>query len=141
VFSEKDFQYWKGASNTYRRRQRCDDPRRRRRRAGRRPGGDAGGRLSAELVWEWHELIGSPAAGGYRVLCPDLRGAGWSSAPDDRYFKPIWPKSWPPWWTSGGGVGPVRLVGHDWGPPAYIMMLRHPQKVTAPITVCAQLRR
>jgi pimeloyl-ACP methyl ester carboxylesterase len=28
--------------------------------------------------WEWHELIGPLAADGYRVLCPDLRGAGWS---------------------------------------------------------------
>ncbi|MGB9308002.1 MAG: alpha/beta fold hydrolase, partial [Mycobacterium sp.] len=31
--------------------------------------------------WEWRELIGPLAADGYRVLCPDLRGAGWSSAP------------------------------------------------------------
>ena len=38
--------------------------------------------------WEWHELIGPLAADGYRVLCPDLRGAGWSSAPRDRYL--IW---------------------------------------------------
>jgi pimeloyl-ACP methyl ester carboxylesterase len=79
--------------------------------------------------WEWHELIGPLAADGYRVLCPDLRGAGWSSAPDDRYYK-----------TDVAddlaevldqlNVGPAWLVGHDWGgPPAYIMMLRHPHKV------------
>ena len=37
--------------------------------------------------WEWHELIGPLAEDGYRVLCPDLRGAGWSSAPKDRYLK------------------------------------------------------
>jgi alpha/beta hydrolase fold len=37
--------------------------------------------------WEWHELIGPLAGDGYRVLCPDLRGAGWSSSPRDRYFK------------------------------------------------------
>jgi pimeloyl-ACP methyl ester carboxylesterase len=34
-----------------------------------------------ENWWELHELIGPLAADGYRVLCPDLRGAGWSSAP------------------------------------------------------------
>jgi pimeloyl-ACP methyl ester carboxylesterase len=34
-----------------------------------------------ENWWEWHELIGPLAADGYRVLCPDLRGAGFSSAP------------------------------------------------------------
>lgn len=31
--------------------------------------------------WEWRHVIGPMAADGYRVLCPDLRGAGWSSAP------------------------------------------------------------
>ena len=35
--------------------------------------------------WEWRELIGPLAADGYRVLCPDLRGAGWSSAPAGAY--------------------------------------------------------
>ena len=40
-----------------------------------------------ENWWEWHELIGPLAADGYRVLCPDLRGAGWSSAPRSRYLK------------------------------------------------------
>jgi pimeloyl-ACP methyl ester carboxylesterase len=29
--------------------------------------------------WEWRHLIGPLAADGCRVLCPDLRGAGWSS--------------------------------------------------------------
>ena len=49
-----------------------------------------------------------------RCGCPDLRGAGWGSAPMDRL-----------------GVGPVRLVAHDWGGPvAFIVMLRYPQKVT-----------
>ena len=40
-----------------------------------------------ENWWEWHELIGPLAADGYRVLCPDLRGAGWSSAPRCGYLK------------------------------------------------------
>jgi pimeloyl-ACP methyl ester carboxylesterase len=83
-----------------------------------------------ENWWEWHELIGPLAADGYRVLCPDLRGAGWSSAPRSRYLKNE---------MAGDlaavldqlGVGPVKLVAHDWGGPvAFIMMLRHPAKVT-----------
>jgi pimeloyl-ACP methyl ester carboxylesterase len=83
-----------------------------------------------ENWWEWHELIGPLAADGYRVLCPDLRGAGWSSAPRSSYTK-----------TEMGedlagvlnhlGVAKVKLVAHDWGgAAAFIMMLRHPEKVS-----------
>jgi pimeloyl-ACP methyl ester carboxylesterase len=80
--------------------------------------------------WEWQAMIGPLAADGFRVLCPDLRGAGWSSAPQDRYRKDDMAED-----LAGVldrlGVGPVRLVAHDWGGPvATIMMLRHPDKVT-----------
>ena len=80
--------------------------------------------------WEWHELIGPLAGDGYRVLCPDLRGAGWSSAPHDRYFKTDMADDLAAV-LDRLGVRPVRLVAHDWGGPvAIIMMLRHPEKVT-----------
>jgi pimeloyl-ACP methyl ester carboxylesterase len=83
-----------------------------------------------ENWWEWHELIGPLAADGYRVLCPDLRGAGWSSAPNDRYVKSDMADDLAAL-LDRLGVGPVRLVAHDWGGPvAFIMMLRHPEKVT-----------
>jgi pimeloyl-ACP methyl ester carboxylesterase len=83
-----------------------------------------------ENWWEWHELIGPLAADGYRVLCPDLRGAGWSSAPRSRYLKAEMAED-----LAGVldhlGVDKVKLVAHDWGgPAAFIMMLRHPEKVT-----------
>ncbi|MDF2825277.1 MAG: epoxide hydrolase [Mycobacterium sp.] len=79
--------------------------------------------------WEWHRLIGPLAADGYRVLCPDLRGAGWSSAPDDRYFKVDMAEDLAVV-LDRLDVGPVWLVGHDWGgPPAYLLMVRHPQRV------------
>jgi pimeloyl-ACP methyl ester carboxylesterase len=80
--------------------------------------------------WAWHELIGPLAADGYRVLCPDLRGAGWSSAPRDRYFKNDMADDLAAV-LDRLGAGPVRLVAHDWGGPvAIIMMLRHPEKVS-----------
>lgn len=80
--------------------------------------------------WEWHELIGPLAADGYRVLCPDLRGAGWSSAPKDRYLKSDMAEDLAAV-LDRLGVGRVRLVAHDWGgAAAFIMMLRFPQKVT-----------
>jgi pimeloyl-ACP methyl ester carboxylesterase len=83
-----------------------------------------------ENWWEWHELIGPLAADGYRVLCPDLRGAGWSSAPRSRYLKNEMADDLAAV-LDQLGVGPVKLVAHDWGGPvAFIMMLRHPAKVT-----------
>lgn len=80
--------------------------------------------------WEWHPLIGPLAADGYRVLCPDLRGAGWSSAPRSQYRKNDMADD-----LAGVldrlGVRPVKLVAHDWGGPvAFIMMLHHPAKVS-----------
>ncbi len=80
--------------------------------------------------WEWRHLIEPLAADGYRVLCPDLRGAGWSSAPRGRYRKVDMADD-----LAGVldrlGVGPVTLAAHDWGGPvSFIMMLRHPARVT-----------
>jgi pimeloyl-ACP methyl ester carboxylesterase len=35
-----------------------------------------------EHWWQWHAVAPVIAAGGYRVICPDLRGAGWTVADD-----------------------------------------------------------
>ncbi|MBX7433959.1 alpha/beta hydrolase [Mycobacterium sp. Y57] len=79
--------------------------------------------------WEWRHLIGPLAADGYRVLCPDLRGAGWSSAPKAEYRKTVMADDLAAV-LDRLGVGPATLVAHDWGGPvAFIMMLRHPAKV------------
>ena len=37
-----------------------------------------------EHWWQWREVAPVIAAAGYRVLCPDLRGAGWTVADDPR---------------------------------------------------------
>lgn len=34
--------------------------------------------------WQWHAVAPVIAARGYRVLCPDLRGAGWTVADDPK---------------------------------------------------------
>jgi pimeloyl-ACP methyl ester carboxylesterase len=82
-----------------------------------------------ENWWEWHELIGSLVADGYRVLCPDLRGAGWSSAPRDRYLKADMAEDLVTV-LDQLDVGKVRLVAHDWGGVvAAILMVRHPDRV------------
>jgi pimeloyl-ACP methyl ester carboxylesterase len=80
--------------------------------------------------WEWRHVIGPLAADGYRVLCPDLRGAGWSSAPRGAYRKTDMADDLAAV-LDQLGVGSVALAAHDWGGPiACIMMLRHPAKVT-----------
>jgi pimeloyl-ACP methyl ester carboxylesterase len=59
-----------------------------------------------------------------------LRGAGWSSVPRSRYLKNEMADDLAAV-LDQLGVGPVKLVAHDWGGPvAFIMMLRHPAKVT-----------
>ena len=37
-----------------------------------------------EHWWQWHAIAPVIAARGYRVICPDLRGAGWTVADDPR---------------------------------------------------------
>lgn len=37
-----------------------------------------------EHWWQWAEVAPAVAAAGHRVLCPDLRGAGWTEADDPR---------------------------------------------------------
>jgi pimeloyl-ACP methyl ester carboxylesterase len=34
--------------------------------------------------WQWHAIAPAIAAAGYRAICPDLRGAGWTVANDPR---------------------------------------------------------
>ena len=62
-------------------------------------------------------------------FCPDLRGAGWSSAPSGRYFKSDMADDLAEvldWLDTSA----VRLVAHDWGPIAFLLMLRLPDKVS-----------
>lgn len=80
--------------------------------------------------WEWREIMGPLAADGYRVLCPDLRGAGWSDAPGGHYLKADMADDLAAV-LDALGIETVKLGGHDWGGVvAFIFMLRHPDRVT-----------
>jgi pimeloyl-ACP methyl ester carboxylesterase len=77
--------------------------------------------------WVWRRLIG-PLAAEHRVICPDLRGFGWSDAPPGRYDKES---------LAGDllglldelGLERVRLVGHDWGGfVGFLACLRAPER-------------
>jgi pimeloyl-ACP methyl ester carboxylesterase len=78
--------------------------------------------------WEWRELIG-PLAERYRVICPDIRGMGWSDAPRTGYHQVR---------LVADLIGlldaleleRVRLIGHDWGlVTGYRACLDHPDRV------------
>jgi pimeloyl-ACP methyl ester carboxylesterase len=80
--------------------------------------------------WEWHRLMTPLAADGYRVLAPDLRGAGWSDAPRGRYLKADMADDLLAV-LDQLGVGPVKIAAHDWGGLAgVILLLRHKERVT-----------
>jgi len=75
----------------------------------------------------WRHVI-PELAKKYHVYCPDLRGFGWSDAPRSGYDKEqlatdmlmLLPDL---------NIGPVRLVGHDWGTfVGFLMCLREPDR-------------
>jgi pimeloyl-ACP methyl ester carboxylesterase len=76
----------------------------------------------------WRQLI-PVLAENYRVVCPDLRGFGWSEVPSRGYDRE----------TMTGdivalldelGIERFRLGGHDWGGwIAFLLAMRHPERV------------
>lgn len=79
--------------------------------------------------WIWRNVMGDLAR-THRVICPDLRGHGWSDAPRGDYAKD----------TLAGDLlalldalelrDPVPLVGHDWGGwSSFLLAMRAPERV------------
>lgn len=77
--------------------------------------------------WAWRALI-PKLAERYRVICPDLRGHGWTDAPGSGYEKEQ---------LASDLLGlmdvlaldRVRIVGHDWGGlAAFLACLRAPER-------------
>jgi len=78
--------------------------------------------------WAWRKVI--PAlAEERRVLCPDLRGLGWSDAPPGAYRKEQWAADVVAL-LDALDLERVDLVGHDWGGlVALLAALRAPDRV------------
>ena len=79
--------------------------------------------------WEWRDIIPGLSS-RYRVICPDLRGAGWTEAPPGGY-------------TLDGYLGDivalldalhlerVKLIAHDYGAVlGFVLCQRHPDRVS-----------
>ncbi|MDX6632564.1 MAG: hypothetical protein QOG26_569 [Solirubrobacterales bacterium] len=78
--------------------------------------------------YAWNRLIG-PLSQRYRVICPDLRGFGWSDAPHDGYEKEQLAEDVLAMLDALGVDEPVRLAGHDWGGFAgFLCCLRAPER-------------
>lgn len=78
--------------------------------------------------WLWRRTI-PHLAEKYRVICPDLRGAGWTDAPAGGYDREQLLADVVAL-LDALGLDRVRLIGHDWGALlGYQLCLRHPERV------------
>lgn len=78
--------------------------------------------------YTWHSLIPRLSL-DYRVLCPDLRGFGWSEAPAKGYDRETMARDILAL-LDELGVKRVRIAGHDWGGwLGYLICLTAPERV------------
>jgi pimeloyl-ACP methyl ester carboxylesterase len=78
--------------------------------------------------WEWRRVI-PDLADRYRVICPDLRGFGWSDAPSDGYDKETLAYD-VLGLLDALGLQRVCLVGHDVGGfVGFLVCLKAPERV------------
>lgn len=79
--------------------------------------------------WMWRELIG-PLAETRRVICPDLRGFGWTAAPPGGYDPEVFARDLVALLEALEVRDPVDLVGHDWGGwTGFMLCLRHTARI------------
>lgn len=80
--------------------------------------------------WMWRKLIGPLAERGRRVICPDLRGFGWTEAPPGGYDPEVFARDVAALVEALGIDRPVDLVGHDWGGwTGFMLCLQRPELV------------
>jgi pimeloyl-ACP methyl ester carboxylesterase len=77
----------------------------------------------------WRHVGPALADAGLRVLMPDLRGLGWTEAPEDGYEKDNLARDQVAL-LDALGLETVKLMGHDWGGyVGFLMCLLHPERV------------
>jgi pimeloyl-ACP methyl ester carboxylesterase len=78
--------------------------------------------------WEWRKVIPGLAE-QFRVICPDLRGAGWTDAPRRSYTRDQLLADVVAL-LDALGLDSVHLLTHDYGAlVGYQLCLRHPERV------------
>lgn len=78
--------------------------------------------------WQWRHVIG-PLSQHYSVICPDLRGLGWTDAPLDGY-RPDTMADDITALLDQLGIDTFRAIGHDWGGlVGYLLALRFPTRM------------
>lgn len=78
--------------------------------------------------WEWRDVI-PRLAERYRVITPDLRGAGWTAAPPDGYTRRQLRDDVVAL-LDHLGLDRVRLVAHDWSAiVGFSLALDHPERI------------
>jgi pimeloyl-ACP methyl ester carboxylesterase len=78
--------------------------------------------------WEWRGVI-PLLAKDYRVIVPDLRGAGWTDAPPEGYRKADMVADVLTL-LDALHIDRVRIIAHDWGAiVAFTLCFRHPERV------------
>jgi pimeloyl-ACP methyl ester carboxylesterase len=84
----------------------------------------------AQHWWEWRKVIPG-LAGRYRVICPDLRGAGWTGAPPSGYTRDQMLADIVAL-LDALNVDRFHLICHDMGAlPGFQLCLNHPGRVRA----------
>jgi len=79
--------------------------------------------------WIWRGVMPALVDAGYRCICIDLRGHGWTDAPPDGYEKEQFASDVLAT-LDALGIERFKLVGHDWGGFAsFLIALRAPERV------------
>jgi pimeloyl-ACP methyl ester carboxylesterase len=84
--------------------------------------------------WEWRKVI--PAlAEHYRLICPDLRGAGWTDAPRNGYAADQLVADVVAL-LDALELDRVRIMAHDWGAlVGFLLCLYHPERVESYVSL------
>jgi pimeloyl-ACP methyl ester carboxylesterase len=77
----------------------------------------------------WRRVIPALADHGYRLLCPDLRGFGWSDAPGEGYHPDTFARDQIAL-LDALEIERALVVGHDWGGFAALLLgMRFPERI------------